>query len=596
MRTEFFVEYDLYDTTALQDGVETSESNADFADIKLFKKNVSAPSYGTLEHNFFVLDGSMEEFPDIPDNIAYFSKDFIQQNTNYNYCGDGMYMGDDLDSPIEEVYAKQKVVVQFSENHTSFGITLHFLDIWPLEIEIAWYDLAGILQSRQRYFPDSLHYFCRNQVEDYGRIEITFINALPYHNVKLQYIEYGTTIIWGSDTIKSGKLVNDTDPISDKIKTDKLTFDFVDADDEFNIGNANGLHKTFQKKQRMLPYEIVEGRKISLGTFFLDTNSTAKNISKISAIDYKGMLANTDFKEGRIYNGDLAGDVIEEIMSAAGITDYEVDKETTETPLYGTLKIQTCQKALREVLFACGSIINTSRRFGIEIHKGNRIVTNKITRSNKFSTALQTDHYVSDVNVKYKTWVLDDNVSQITKGTYGAGVHTIQLSNPAANMEVNVGTIIKQMPYYVVVDIPVDARTEVVISGQKYVGEELAVLSSIEHIKAGEVRNTKTFTGTLLDYETAKTVADNILDYYQLQPIIKIKYLSADEKAGDWAEIENTVADHTNFVAAIESLSTDLTGGFISTATCRGYYKFVTSFDYAGEGLYAVDEGLGAVI
>lgn len=594
MRTEFFVEYNLYDTTALQDGVESSESNSDFADIKLFKENVSAPAYGTLEHNFFVLDGSMEEFPDEPDNLAYFSKDFVQSNPNYKYCGE-MYAGDDLGGPIDEVYAKQSVVVQFTENHTSYGITLHFLDVHPLEIEIIWYDLAGILLSRKRFYPDSLKYFCKNQVEEYGRIEIVFIRALPYHNVKLQYIEYGTTIIWGSDIVKSGKLVNDTDPISDKIKTDKLTFDFVDAEDEFNIGNVNGLHKTFQKKQRMLPYEIVEGQKIPLGVFFLDTNSTTKNISKISAIDYKGMLANTDFKDGRIYNGETAGNVINEIMAAAGITDYEVDQETADTPLYGTLKVQTCQKALREVLFACGSIINTSRRFGIEIHKSNRIVTNKITRSEKFSTTLQTDHYVSDVNVKYKTWTLDEKVSQITKGAYGAGLHTIQLTNPAANMTVSVGTIIKQMPYYVVLDIPVDARTEVVISGQKYIGEELAVLSSIEHIKAGEVRNTKTFSGTLLDYEAAKAVADNILDYYQLQQIIKTKHLSADEKAGDWAEIENTVVDHTNFVAAIESLSTDLTGGFISTATCRGYYKFVIDYYYAGDGLYA-DEEMGAVI
>lgn len=594
MRTEFFVEYDLYDTTALQDGIEMSESNSDFADIKLLKDNVSAPAYGTLEHNFFVLDGSMEEFPDAPDNLVYFSKNFVNTNTNYEYCGE-MYAGDDLGGAIEEVYEKQSVVVQFTENHTSYGITLHFLDVHPLEIEITWYDLAGILLSRKTYYPDSLKFFCRNQVEEYGRIEIVFLKALPYHNVKLQYIEYGTTIIWGNDIVKSGKLVNDTDPISDKIKTDKLTFDFLDATDEFNIGNVNGLHKTFQKKQRMLPYEIVEGQKIPLGVFFLDTNSTTKNISKISAIDYKGMLANTDFKDGRIYNGETAGDIIDEIMAAAGIAEYEVDQEIADTPLYGTLKIQTCQKALREVLFACGSIINTSRRFGVEIHKKNRLITNNIPRNRKFTTTLQTDHYVSDVTVKYKTWMIDDKVSEITKGTYGAGTHTIQLTNPAANMETNVGTIIKQMPYYVVIDIPMDSLAEVVISGQKYVGEELSVLSSIEHIKAGEVRSTKTFTGSLLDYEAAKSVADNILDYYQLQQIIKTKHLSADEKAGDWAEIENTVADHANFVASIESLSTDLTGGFISTATCRGYYKFITNYDYAGDGLYA-DEEMGAVI
>ena len=73
MRTEFFVEYDLFDTTALQDAEEITESNASFADMSLLKNNIAAPGYGTLEHNFFVLDGSMDEFPDEPDNLAYFS-------------------------------------------------------------------------------------------------------------------------------------------------------------------------------------------------------------------------------------------------------------------------------------------------------------------------------------------------------------------------------------------------------------------------------------------------------------------------------------------------------------------------------------------
>lgn len=570
MKTEFFVKYDLYDTTALQDAEETSQSNAEFGNLVLMKEDVSAPNYGTLEHNFFILDGSREEFPDEPDDLAYFSSG--QSNA------DG------------EFDTEQSVVLSFSEKHTSVGLTLYFLDVHPLEIKIIWYDLSGTEIDQKSYYPDALIFYCENQAEDYGKIKIKFTKTIPYHNVKLQRIEYGTTITWGNDSIKSGKIVSDTDTISDKISTDKLTFEFVDKTDTFNIGNASGLHKTFQKKQRMFPYEIVNGEKISLGVFFLDENSTEKNISKISAIDYKGMLSNTDFKDGRIYNGELAGALISEIMEAAGISDYVVDAETANTPLYGTLKIQTCQKALREILFACGSIISTSRRSGIDIHKSNRMVTAFIPRSRKFSTALKTDHYVSDVNVKYKTWTLEEKVSEITKGTYSVGTHVIQLSNPAAKMTVNAGRIIKQMPYYVVLEIPLEARTDIVISGQKYVGEELAVLSSIEHIKAGEVRSTKTFTGSLLNFESAQRVADNILDYYKLQQIIQTKHLSESEKSGDWAEIANVSANYGNFIAAIESLTTDLTGGFISTAKCRGYYKLVSDYYFAGSEIYGGDE------
>lgn len=589
MRTEFFVEYDLYDTTALQDAQESTESNSDFADISLIKENIKSPKYATLEHNFFVLDGSAEEFPDDPDDIVYFSKDFVQQNENNWYAGGELYAGDDLDGPINETHKSQTIVIQFSENHTSYGITLFFADEYPLEIEIAWFDLAGIVKSRKRFNPDSLIYFCQNQVEEYGRIEITFLRALPYRNAKLQHVKYGTTITWGSDNIKSGKLVNDTDMISDKIKTDKLTFDFVDVEDEFNFGNPQGIYKTFQKNQRMLPYEIVGGKKIILGAFFLDNVSTKKNVTKMSAVDYKGKLANTDFLDGKIYNGELAGTVVDDIMQAAGIEDYEMDEETENTLLYGTLKIQSCQKALREVLFACGSIINTSHRTNIEIRKTNRLVSHNIQRNRKFSTTYQIDKYISDVNVKYKTWRLDDKVSQLTKGIYGAGTHVIQLTNPAQNIAVNVGTILEQKPYYVVLQVTGD-QTEVIISGKKYISEELGVTASIEHIKSGEVRNTKKYTGTLLNFESAQRIANDILDYYQLQQIVKTKYLADSEKTGDWAEIQNTNPGYDGFVAGIESLSTDLTGGFISTAKCRGYFDVVTQDYYTGNNeLYAAD-------
>lgn len=570
MKTEFFVDYDLFDTTALQDAVVSSESNSQFADIVLMEENVLAPNYMTLEKNFSVLDGNMQEFPDEPDNLVYFSSE--------QSGADGTFAN------------KQSVFVQFSENHASVGITLHFLPDYPVELEIYWYDISGNLKSKKTFFPNQIDYFCQNQVEGYGAIEIVFIRAIPLRNVKLQYIEYGTTLTFENDIIKTGKIVNEIDPISDKIKTDKLTFDFLDEKEEFNIGNIDGLHKVFQKNQKMHPYETLNGNKIPLGTFFLDENSTTKNLSKISAIDYKGMLANAIFYDGDMYDGVLAGEIIGKIMEAAGISDYIIDKDTANTLLYGTLKIQTCQKALREVLFACMSSINTSRQNGIEIYKQNRSVSGTITREKKFSTTLKTDGYVSDINVKYKTWFLEETESEIAKGTYGGETNVIQLSSPAANMRSNIGSIIKQTPYYVVLEISSYAQFEVIITGQKYVEEEFAALSSATHVKAGQTRTTKTFSGTLLNYERAKMVADNILNYYQLQQIIQTKQLAENEKAGDWVEIENSIKGYGNFVASIESLSIDLTGGYIATAKYRGYYKLLSNYYYADNELYSGED------
>lgn len=575
MKTEFFVEYDLFDTTALEDSQIIARGNSTFANIDLIKDNISSPNYATLEHNFFVLDGSMEEFPPIPTSLAF---------TNF------VFFSLEQAGPNGVFTNPPEIEINFSEYHSSIGLTLYFLESYPVEVEIFWYDFLNILQSKSKFYPDKLIYLCKNQVEEYGKVVIRFNKALPYHYIKLQYIEYGTKIVWGSDTIKSGKLINDTDPISDKIKTDKLNFDFIDTEDEFNIGNASGMHRLFQKRQRMLPYEVVGGKTIPLGVFFLDGNSNTKNVTKISAVDYKGMLTNVNFIDGLIYNGETAGNIIKEIMETSGIEEYQIDDETANTPLYGTIKIQTCQKALREVLFACGSEINTSRRAGIDIHKIERSIVSKIERETKFSTTLSTDHYVSDVNVKYQTWALEEKVSQLTKGIYGPGIHTIQFTSPAANATTNVGIITKHKPYYVILEIDSEEYQEVTISGQKYVSEELVVLSSVEHVKSGEVRSTKNFTGTLLNFELAQKAAERILEYYQLQQVIQTKHLSGAEKAGDWVEIDNPSHKHGNFLAALESVSTDLAGGFISTAKFRGYYKLTTEYYYSGDELITGEE------
>ena len=552
MNTEFFVEYQLFDVTALEDARETSDSNMDFADLSLMKHRTDIPNYGTLEHNFFILDGRCDEFPDTPNNLAYFSSGQAKEDGTFD--------------------VEQSIRIEFSENHASTGITLQFLEIYPLEIEVTWYNLEGNQLSKKTFYPDRLRYYCDNPVSQYGRIEIVFVKTLPYHNVKLQKVEYGIYLQWGNDSVKSAKLVSQSDVIGDKLKTDTLDFSFIDESGMFNASNYGGFFKTFERKQRMSPYEIVNGVYVPLGTFFMDNVSAENDICSINAIDFKGMLAYVDFRDGRVYNGIKAGDLIDEIMAVAKIEDYTVDSETANVLLYGTLKIQTCLQALREILFACGSSMNTSMRTDIEIKKNTtQSVRGTITKSQKFSTQLQTDKYVSDITVKYATWKLDEKESEITKGVYDVGTHIIQLSSPAENMSASAGQIIKQMPYYIILEV--ETKGEVVITGIKYVSEALAATASIEHIKAGEIRSAKTFSGTMLDYESAKQAAESILRYYQMQQVVQTKHIAGTERAGDLVKIENSKDGYSAIIGVVESMSINLTGGYINNAKFRGYLE-----------------------
>lgn len=301
----------------------------------------------------------------------------------------------------------------------------------------------------------------------------------------------------------------------------------------------------------------------------------------MSLTDMKGILDNNRFIDGKVYDGEPAGNVIDAIMDAAGIADYEVSDEVRSIPLNGWLKIQTCRKALREVLFACGAIVSSARDTKLNIYIPEKKITKYIKREQKFSTVPSTKDYVSDVTIKYQQYQIQAADSQILKGDYPAGTHTVELSSPASGMTINSGLILKQSANYVTFKI--DSPATVIITGKKYNKEELSLTAQQKNVEAGNSRNTKSFSCSVISAKQAQVVAERILDYYQYRLGLKIKYLYDAEMPGQWADVDNAAKAYNSYIAVFEKLTTDLTGGYISTAELRGIYNLVTDMYYTGE-------------
>lgn len=564
MRTGFEVVYDLKDTTALQDSVPSTMDNQPFAVENLLKQNMVFPDYGTLEQDYFVLDGSMQELPDEPEGIPFWSSELSDGEGNF------------LDNPV--------LTILFSENHTSTGLTFHFIGDLPLQMQVRWYSLDGNMISLKSFQPDNPDYYARNLVENYGRLEIEFQKAKPYRYVKLWGIDYGVIVTWGENDIKTASLVEETDPISNTLKINKLTFQFVDKVNEFNLANSEGLHKALQKKQHIEPYEIVDGERMYLGRYFLTTPSSDKSLAKMEATDYIGLLDDTDFKGGRVYNGELAGNVLADIFAGTDIP-FEVAEDVAATPLYGWLKIQTRRKALREVLFACGAVAETARRDNVWIYKPTRIKQSDIPRSRKFSTSTKQDTYISEVSIKFTEYTEGAEEKELVKeSVYPAGVNEVKFNSPVFGLRVSTGVIVEAKTNYIIFRLAEEAA--VTIYGKQYSKQDITVSSDVGQIKAGENPKAKSFSGTLFNYSQAKVISQAILDYYQLSLILNIKYLAGWERPGQWAAVENTLVGRGGYAAGLESIKTDLTGGYISTAQLRGYYRYVSEYYYTGTELY----------
>lgn len=558
--TLFKVEYELIDVTAAEDANESSSSVKSFSDISLLSEGTNFDNEGTLEKNFFILDGSFSEFEDDPE-VAFFSTEMSDIN------------GDFDNNPTFEI--------DFTMNHSSAGFTLYFADDYPSECIITWFDSSGsMLQKYTQKITGKIQIVYWG-VENYTKLRFEFTKANPYRYIKLNKILFGIIQNWDETNISSGKLVEDASMISDSLAINTLDFDFVDVTDNYNLGNSTGIHKYIQRGQRVHPYEVVRGNSQYLGDYYIDTFSESTGLISFSTINILGLMDTIQFVKGDIYNGVRAEVVLKQIFNTCGIDTWESTDEINDTLLYGSLAPMTCREALKEVLFATQSYLDCTRRSGFALIKKGKYIANNITRNDKISTKVTKREYVSGVDVQYTEYIAKTDTSEIVKGTYDAGYNLITFSSPYQNIAASEGTITEYGKYYCILYL--EGETYVTLTGTGYDSNQITTSYS-QVLSAGESENVKSFTSALCNLQMAKSLAQKIYEYYAYRLELEIQYLADDEVIKYWGNIENADKSFKDYIAGFESMQTDLTNGFVTTAKLVGYY------DYSGEEIYTGDE------
>lgn len=575
MRTTYPEAYfNFIDVTAVSDSKVVSKSAKDFSNTELYHEDVRQAFYGTLEHNQFILDGSREVFPvEKPNDVPYWS---------------------DEKSNVEGYYTKNPTVeISFTQTHSSIGLTLHFAEDIPAEILVSWYTLYGTKLQERVFYPTQKVYFCKCNVQNYGKIRIEFIkSSFPYRYAKMNHVEYGQMWQLGRDIIKTASVYEELDPTSATLSINTAQLAIMDTAGNFEMSNQDGLWKALQKEQEITLTEYVDGKPLNCGTFYMDDWSSQKNLVKFSLIDILGVMDKTLFYDGRIYEEEYAGVIISDIMTSAGVQKYSIDEEVYYTKLSGWLNIQSHRSALQQVIFACGAVADCSRSDWIKIYKPDRYVSRTIGLNRKFTgTKISLVEYVSSVTVSYSYYLLENESKQINKSTLAAGITRIEFNGPylASSIAVSAGNIIEASTNYVVVSM--EDEGECIITGRKYDESKNSYTASVQVLAAGENPKTKTYKGcTLLDTEKAKEIAKYLLDYHQLRQEVDIRYINSGEAVGNWCDI--ALIDGGHSTTCILNQTLDLTGGNLATMKCQGYNRTVTSYYFAGEEMCAGEEGI----
>lgn len=569
-KTSCFARMRFADVTAIADASLATSEKQEMGSLETFKKDdfISIPDWGTIEKNQFVLNGEKEIMPNVPENVAFWSSE---------------KSGDDcafLNVPV--------ITVTFTKNHSSAGITLYFSDEYPEEIDITWYDLAGIKITNKTFCPDSLIYFCKKQVENYGKIIIKFVKTkLPDRYIKLQYILYGEYLEWTDALIMSASVHEEVDETSDTLAINTAEISIHDERYDFDISNAEGSWKSVQRDQPIWLTQTKDDKEIEMGTYYIDEQKFSDNIATFSLIDSVGKMDRYIFRDGEVYKNAKAGKIMESIFVAAGIDKYEIDSDLYDTLLSGHLEIQTCREALKMVCFAIGALADDSRSDIIRVYKPTRYVTEEVGPDRKIygTTSIELDDYVSGVSIESATYLLQSDAQNIYDDDLPAGVSTVEFSSPCdpATVSVSGGFLREAKHNYAVINM--DAAGKCTITGKQYEKSTFKkMLSNV--VKGGETENIKEYgTITLYNSDQITEKLESLLSYLQLRKKLEMQFFVDTEKVGNWLNVKDTKGMASTTL--LESQDIDLTGGFIGTATCRGYNTVVTTFYYTGSELYA---------
>ena len=554
-KTSVNISFGLVDVTAKEDSTAAVTDKQDFIDPQdLSLEGVYPLKAATLEDDYWKLDGTFLCFPDAPENYTWglWSESMADENGNF-------------ENPVV-------LTLTFANLHSAKGLTFEFNpydNSFCNSLNVKWYKNEALLFDLD-FEPNNWRYFCEKTVENYNKIVITFESMNKAHRyLKVQNIMHGILKDFGSNEIKSANLMEETDLSALTAPASTLEFEVYSESDDFNIFNPQGIYNLLQQKQQMSVSGAKGGKMINFGTYYVEElESKSNKIISISATDGVGIMDGTTFKGG-MYLNKPAAELIEEIMEDAGF-GYTLESSLAEKTITGYIPICSHREALQYVVFAINAFVATARSGTINIKAMpdlSQTPTKILSMSRKFiGTTVTLRELVTGVSLTEHNYTLDSTSSQICEVDVKEGLNEITFSEPAANISADLGSISESGVNYCIVNAA--SAGKCTITGKKYTDNTKTVSVKMADLPAGSKENIVDVDCTLICSENSKDCAEHLFNYYQYRIEQEMQFVMDEETTGDLVDIETEYGIFRGSI--VESMDTNLTGGFITKAVVIG--------------------------
>lgn len=395
---------------------------ANFVNLsQLQQYNLNFPNYANpCELYSVVLDGTATAFPSVPEqaNLGLWSEQISNDDGTFT----------------ETIVLELESVGQYS----SQGLTLTFdtyNGIYATRLSIKWLRITdeGITTlDEKEYNPDNAFYFCRNFVENYNKVVITFYSLnMPKNRIKLRVIDYGYGTFFYGDELRGVKLIQEIDPISTQISINTA---------DFTLDSKTDMEYSFQAKQ---PLSVYFNGELKATTFVKKSTRKAKRLWSIQSEDYIGLLDSIPYYGG-IYTNKNAVELLTDIFTVAKVP-YSIDEVFADETVTGYIPFTTCRDALMQVVFAIQAVVDTSNSevvkvFALEEDVKQTIPLNRIMQGQNFADE-ETITRVEVLSHLYRE--TDERIVVYEASESGAGQNVfVKFSEPLRNLEIHNGTFV----------------------------------------------------------------------------------------------------------------------------------------------------------
>lgn len=389
-----------------------------------------------------VLDGTATAFPSMPQmaDIGLWSEQISNDDGTFT----------------EPIVLELESAGQYS----SQGLTLTFdtnNEIFATRLNIKWLRTTneGITTlAEQEFVPDNAFYFCRNRIENYNKVVITFYSInMPKNRLKLRAIDYGYGTFFYGDELRNVKLIQEIDPISTQISINTA---------DFTLDSKSNKEYSFQAKQ---PLSVYFNGELRATTFVKSAKRKSKYLWQIKSEDYISIMNDAQFYGG-IYSNKSAVELLEEIFDTAKVP-FEISEDFSNSYVTGYIPFTTCRDALMQVAFAIQAVVDTSDSNVVKVFLLQETETQTIPLKRILQGQnLVDEETVTGVEVAAHSYSISSESVELYNADddgIGQGIF-VKFSEPLHDLSITNGDIVSQGTNYAIIN----ANDGSLLTGKRY--------------------------------------------------------------------------------------------------------------------------------